>query len=294
MSISESQLQVWSNQGAVVSAQNTHNSIREALASYSWPDGVRYDPYLQGSYRNSTNIYGNSDVDLVVELTSVYWCNLSIEEKTRLGWEIAAYGLDNFHNDVTAALGNYYGYELLDMSGDKSIKLLPASGRLKADVVICGSYWYYENQKVRAEGIIIWPKSGFYPSIVNYPKIHYSNGAKKNSDLRTRGRYRITTRIFKNARDKITNIQPELIGEFPSYFIECLLYNIPDNCFWGSFQNAYCSIVDWLSDRFDRDQVNEFICQNEMFYLFGTDRVQWNVYDARQFVTALIDLWNNW
>jgi hypothetical protein len=263
------------------------------LASYRWPDGVCYDPYLQGSYRNSTNIYGNSDVDVIVELTSVYWCNLSIEEKARLGWQIATYDLDKFQNDVITALTNYYGSELLDISGNKSIKLLPTSGRLKADIVVCGSYWFYENQKVRSEGIIFWPKSSIYP-IVNYPKIHYSNGADKNSDMRTRGRYRISTRIFKNARDRIINDKPELNGKFPSYFVECLLYNLPDNCFWGNFQNIYYSVTNWLNDKFNQNQINEFICQNEMFYLFGTDTVQWNVYYARQFVTALIELWNNW
>jgi hypothetical protein len=293
MSIPEAQLLVWSNQGAVVTAQNTHNSVRKALESYRWPDGVRYDPYLQGSYRNSTNIYGNSDVDIVVELTSVFWSNLTEEEKSKLGWQEAAYNVGQFRNDVISSLTNYYGNALLDISGDKSIKLLPDSGRLKADIVVGGNYCYYENQKIRAEGIIFWPKSSVYP-ITNYPKVHFSNGADKNSDFRTRGRYRKSTRMFKNARDKINGGMPEFSVKFPSYFIECLLYNVPDNCFWGNFQNTYTAVANWLNDRFNKNTINEFICQNGMFYLFGSDTVQWNVTDAWQFVNALMDLWNNW
>ncbi|MBW4626925.1 MAG: hypothetical protein KME49_15835 [Brasilonema octagenarum HA4186-MV1] len=61
MAISESQLQTWSNQGATVSAQQTHTSIRNALSNYQWISSVRYDAYLQGSYRNSTNVRGDSE-----------------------------------------------------------------------------------------------------------------------------------------------------------------------------------------------------------------------------------------
>jgi len=294
MSIPEAQLQVWSNQGAVITAQNTHNSIRTALEDYRWPDGVRYEAYLQGSYRNSTNIYGNSDVDLVVELTSAYWSNLTEEEKVKLGWERANYNWDQFRGDVIVALVNYYGNTLVDINGNKSIKVLPDnSGRLKADIVVSGSYRHYENLKIAAEGITFWTQVGSQ-QIINFPKLHYENGADKNSGHRTIGWYRKSTRMFKNARDKIVGEKPELKGRFPSYFIECLLYNVPDKCFRYSFQNIYISIVNWLDDQFDQNKTNEFVCQNDFYYLFGSNSVQWNISDARQLVNVLLELWSNW
>lgn len=63
MSISETQLTSWSNQGAITNSINMHTYIRNALAAHTWPAGMKYEVYLQGSYPNPTNIRGDSDVD---------------------------------------------------------------------------------------------------------------------------------------------------------------------------------------------------------------------------------------
>jgi tRNA nucleotidyltransferase (CCA-adding enzyme) len=68
MVIPEKQLETWTNQGAVTSAQKAHESIRAALAAQTSPiKDMNVDIFLQGSYRNFTNIYGDSDVDVVVK-----------------------------------------------------------------------------------------------------------------------------------------------------------------------------------------------------------------------------------
>ena len=78
MGIPESQLETWSRQGATTTAVSTHESIRKALsADTSLITYQDYDSYLQGSYRNSTNIRGDSDVDVVVQLNSVFNSNVS-------------------------------------------------------------------------------------------------------------------------------------------------------------------------------------------------------------------------
>lgn len=157
MAIPEAQLQTWANQGATDSAQRTHTSPRSALDAYKkWPAGVTYDAYLQGSYRNTTNIRGDSDVDLVAELTSVQYSNLTEAEKSFLKLEPAAYKWNDFRTDVIAALTEYYGGQFVDTSGKKSVKVLPNSGRLQADVVVTVTYRYYENTRVRAEGMTFW------------------------------------------------------------------------------------------------------------------------------------------
>lgn len=293
MGIPESQLQTWSNQGATVTAQNTHASIRNALSKYSWPTSTAYDTYLQGSYKNFTNIYGNSDVDLVVELTSVFWSNLTELEKQSLGWTPATYNWNEFRRDVINALTGYYGNQLVDTSGRKSIKVLPDNGRIKADVVVCGTYRFYENTRIRAEGITFFTCPG-EEQIVNYPKQHFDNGAAKNSDFRTRGWYRQSTRMFKNARDRIIASRPEYKDKFPSYYIESLLYNVPDSYFGRSFQDTYVEVVNWLNTQFNENNVAEFVCQNSMYYLFGGSSVQWNTADAQTLVRQLVELWNSW
>jgi hypothetical protein len=47
MSVPESQLQTWSNQGAITTAQSTHTSIRNALSAYNWPVDVSYNIYFK-------------------------------------------------------------------------------------------------------------------------------------------------------------------------------------------------------------------------------------------------------
>jgi hypothetical protein len=294
MLITEDQLSTWSNQGATSTAEDTHKSVRNALAVYTkWPNKISYDVYLQGSYRNSTNIYGNSDVDLVVELTSVFWSNLTEGEKQKLELTKGAINLDQFRQLVISAFIEYYGAEYLDTNGDKSLKVLSDGRRLKADVVVAATYKYYENLRIRAEGITFWTqKTGI--QIINYPKLHFNNGADKNSSQRTNMWYRRSTRMFKNAREKIYSDNPSIKGKYPSYFIECLLYNVPDVKYGNSYQDTYADVVNWLNDQLNKDDLTEFVCQNGMYYLFGPLTVQWNATDARHFVQKLIDLWNNW
>lgn len=290
MTISETQLETWSNQGATVSAQNTHHSIRSALERHQWSANVSYTSYLQGSYRNSTNIRSDSDVDLVVELTSTFFSNLTAEEKMKLGLVPAEYSWSDFRQDVITALSQYYGSRYVDTSGSKSIKLLPNSGRIKADVVVAATYRHYEKMQLVAEGMTFWTVPGGQ-QIYNFPKRHYDNGASKNSAQQTRGWYKPTVRIFKNARSRI-NTGLLLPKSFPSYFIECLLYNIPSNKFGVSYQSTFTNSLNWLSNELNHGNWQSFVCQNEMNYLFGNSSVQWDINDARDYVGKLIALWN--
>ena len=293
MSIVSSQLETWATPGAVVSAQATHTLIRNALSSYKWPVGVTYDDYLQGSYRNHTNIRGDSDVDLVVELTSVFWSNLTAQEKQELGLTPAQYSWGDFRSEVIGALTDYYGASSVDRSGSKSIKVLASSDRLPADVVVAGQYRYYENLRVRAYGIVFWTNPD-RSMIVNYPKVHFDNGAAKNSNDCTSGWFKPTVRAFKNARNRIEASDTSLAGKFPSYLIECLLYNVPDSRYGGGHQRNFVDVLNWLNEALYGEQAASFTTQSGMEYLFGDSVTQWNLADARLLTSELIRLWNEW
>src|SRR5437870_11381300 len=78
MPIPESQLETWTHQGATTTAKSTHETIRRALAADSSPIKDKdFEIYLQGSYKNDTNIRGDSDVDVVVQLNSTFDPSLS-------------------------------------------------------------------------------------------------------------------------------------------------------------------------------------------------------------------------
>jgi len=77
----------------------------------------------------------------------------------------------------------------------------------------------------------------------------------------------------------------------PSYFVECLVYNVPDSAFSSSRQGTFAGIVDYLNAKLP---VAEAMCQNGQVKLFGNTPEQWDVAKACTLLNALISLWNNW
>jgi hypothetical protein len=283
MAIPESQLETWTHQGAITTAKYTADSIRNALNSYNnWPDNIDYEVYLQGSYRNSTNVRGDSDVDVIAQLNSTFYSNLTELQKKELGLIPATYTMNDFKFDVLIALRNYYGQEKINES-NKSIKLIPNSGRLPADIIPCCIYRKYRtlNKNNFIEGISFFTKHD-NRQIINYPRIHYDNGVLKHQN--SNYSYKPTIRLFKNLRTFIPG------DTIPSYFLECLLYNVPNFKFTSNCQETFCDVVNWLDD----SNLDNFICQNEQLNLFGNTPEQWNKLLTIDFIKKLIALWKNW
>src|SRR4029077_17249936 len=67
MAIPERQLEIWSHQGAVATSRDTYATEKRALESPTAAYAKRqFRVFLQGSYSNGTNIFAESDVDIVV------------------------------------------------------------------------------------------------------------------------------------------------------------------------------------------------------------------------------------
>ena len=290
MPIPESQLSRWSDHGAQESSKRTHEAIRRVLDAYRWPQGMTYDFYLQGSYRNDTNIRGDSDVDVVLELTSTFKydaTSLSQSEQGALAsLPPAAYNWNDFRRETLKALEGGFGREMV-AQGNKSIKLKADPPRIAADVVVCLTHRQYNSFYSYVEGITFWALRD-KRWIVNYPKVHYKNGAAKST--RTWDRYKRTVRMFKNARNHLGSSGRISSDLAPSYFVECLLYNAPDLAFRPGFQETYCAIVNWMS----QDSLEALVCQNGQQWLFGPSPEQWSVADAKTFANQLVSLWNDW
>ena len=77
MPIPESQLETWSHQGSITQSSNTHNAIKSVLEASTTPyAGKNFKVFLQGSYGNDTNIYAESDVDIVIRLDDCFHSDL--------------------------------------------------------------------------------------------------------------------------------------------------------------------------------------------------------------------------
>ena len=285
MAIPENQLETWSHQGAQAGSQNTYNSIKSALSRHNWPSGMNHSVYLQGSYPNATNIYGDSDVDVVVESSNVFYNDLPANLKQQMGWIQGHYSWTDFRDEVKKALAAYYSASLVSQ-GDKCIKVKgDGSSRLNADVVPCCTYRHYRGSTHAASGITFWTKT--HIQVVNYPKLHLSNGHAKNTTCSTC--YKRNLRVFKNARNK-----SQLFGKYPSYFLECLFYNVPSNQYGYSHSSTYENCLGWLQMAAQSGNLSRFYCQNGVQLMFGTGIHQSNVSDAKRLINDLIVLWNKW
>lgn len=303
MGIPESQLERWSHQGAVATAKVTHESIRSALTSNSSPIRVKdFEVYLQGSYKNSTNIRGDSDVDIVVQLNSTFRYDVSslLEDGKILfeqAYPNAKYLWRDFRADVLRTLQDYYRTTTIS-EGNKSLKVTGGSGRLPADIVVCLQYRKYQRFRSIQDQRYVEGMT-FYALrenrwIINFPKLHYDNGTSKNSQHRTNGWYKPSVRVFKNARTYLADKDVITQTLAPSYFFECLLYNVPDEHLGSNFQKTFLNVINWIANSFSSGQYQEFLCQNEQLPLFGNTPEQWSANSVIELLKKLIELWKDW
>jgi len=294
MSIPESQLETWSHQGATKSASEIYERIRRALVSAAVLVGRNFEVFLQGSYRNSTNIHGDSDVDVVVMLKDTYSSDYShldpyTRNRIQANEVFATYAFEDFRKDVSTAIRRAFPNHTIS-EGGKSIKIPRMSNNIPADVVPCITYRLHTSESrvgypAYIEGIWLRDIRRNY-SAVSFPKQHYDNGVTKHSQ--TNQWYKPTIRIFKNAgnwAEKRSLIQK---GIASSYAIECLLYNVPLLQFGGSYQDTFVKALNWLKQA----DLTKFMCQNGIHRLFEGDR--WTTQKARIYIEALITMWNQW
>ena len=109
--------------------------------------------------------------------------------------------------------------------------------------------------------------------IVNFPKIHKENGKKKMTE--TGNNYKKYIRIFKNFKKRL-----EL--DIPSYYIECLLYNVPSEYFLDDLCQGFENVTDYLLT--DSTEMHNFLSQNGLVNLFGDFSTQWSMQEARKFI----------
>lgn len=299
MSVPESQLLTWSHQGAVDSAEATHASLRTALSQFDrWPAGLDYEVYLQGSYKNTTNIRGDSDVDIVVQLNSTFYydtTNLTPADEQRFQAAYpgsAPYGFTEFRRDVLRALTAYYGsWNVTEKT--KCLEVAAASGRLQSHVVPCVQHRVYRSFPSSpgnyVEGMKFWTQRENRP-IINFPKVHYNNGVAKNSSQRTNSWYKLTVRIFKNARTYMEHAGTITDDLAPSYFLESFIYNATDAAFGTSLQSTFLQVIGDLSARISE----EMLCQNEQLALFSSTPEQWSRASATALLLRLFELWKHW
>ena len=80
-------------------------------------------------------------------------------------------------------------------------------------------------------------------------------------------------------------------GVAPSYFLEGMLYNVPNNLFGGTYHQTIADALNWIKDT-DRSKL---VCANERYMLLHpTSPVTWRAEQLQTYLNAVIKFWNDW
>lgn len=301
MPIPTTQLESWSNAPTAVSAEQAYGLVRATLVR---PQNLlaprAFEVYLQGSYRNRTNVRSDSDVDVVAELTETTmhdFTEFPREQWAPLRAQIIphSYTLDDFRRHVGAVLRERFGAAV--EQGDRCWQVAGVPGRQPVDVVVAQTLKVYKPRWALGpyydplnfdQGIYFQDRQG--GGIKNYPLQHYDNGVAKNTEERTKGQFKATVRMFKNART--CAVERNLLREAcaSSYFVDCLLWNVPDRLFTDDRRATFVAIVNHLLIA----NKNDYMCRNGIVPLFGAGSQQWTEVAAVEFIQALVRLWEGW
>jgi hypothetical protein len=290
------QLETWSHQGSITQSSSTYATIKRALenplAGYA---GKHYRIFLQGSYGNDTNIYAESDVDVVITLE-----DLALYDTSRLAMHQAAiiqaqlrpaiYDHTRFKGDVLAALRSSFGNAI--RPGSKAIPVPAGVGRRNADVIVAVQQRRFFPQgpipgSTHTDGIAFQKSSGEW--VQNFPRQHSENMTAKHQA--TGNRLKPLVRIYKNMRNRLYERGLLPVGCAPSYFIEGILYNVPTQLFAGTLQQQFTSAYDWLVGlgKAERDNL---VCANGQYYLLRDNSdTCWAPHQFQAVLDATRTLW---
>lgn len=218
----------------------TEAEIRAALAAYPSLPNAAIRVFVQGSYKNRTNVRLNYDVDIAVEYqegepapTATPRIASSVKSFSARGLSnddlglttIGSFDPSGFKDHVEAAMVDAFGRSKVERSS-KCIKIKNGSTTLPADVVPCFPMRRYDSSLDCHRGIRIFPDDGSV--IDNFPEQHYTKGCAKND--RTRRRYKRMVRALKRMQMHLLS-NGTIDNEIPSFAIECLVYNVDDRFF---------------------------------------------------------------
>jgi hypothetical protein len=228
--------------------------------------------YMHGSYANVTNIWFPSNIEVAVELRVPSFEHRIIEEY--YVDHNLEYTPEHFRADLHAALCEISKTDL--PTTDKCI-ILPKNEKLKHSVEILPCITF-------KTGVMLYD-GRIGRDISTYPRVHQQNGELK--DMATQGNFKRMVRLFKTLVAIGVREYPNdpLLGvKTRGYFIECLLFNVPNHVLSGeNLGDVFLKVLNYLLHA----DFRSYVCQNRIWHLFGDAAEFWNERDAHLFVAAL-------
>lgn len=270
MNVDEEQFARWAKAPSETEegkCQHTVSRITEALRSKF---DNRISVFIQGSYKNRTNVRLDSDVDVVVRLDDIYFGDISeMDEADKQKYnEIpdSDYTFKQFKDDVQRTLESEFESGTIERH-NKCIKVEKNEQRVNADVVPCFVHKRFSSfNRVKAEGIEFLTDDGV--RVHSFPEQHYDNGVAKNNA--TSRMYKSTVRIIKNIRNKLVEQNEIAEGGMPSFFLECLVWNVPSDKFLNrDYSGATRAVIATVwNDMKEPSRANKYTEVNNLEWLF--------------------------
>jgi predicted nucleotidyltransferase len=250
--------------------ENAERAVRKAIEASDKLNARSIEVFAQGSYANRTNVREDSDVDICVLCDDVFYTDYSLSDGLNdavLHYSPGGFSYADFKNEVQAALRSYFGADSVTR-GNKAFDVHANTYRVDADVVPC-----LEHRRLMGTpqnnwinyGTELRPDNG--PRIINWPRQNYKNGVDKNDA--TGRRFKAVVRILKRLRNEMLDNGYQVAAPIPSYLIECLTWNVPNEGFGHESYRAdvrYAIAHLWNETRSD-ETCKEWGEINELKYL---------------------------
>lgn len=297
MPIPEAQLETWSHQGSIAQSSATYHTIKRILEGANTPYSKKnYSVFLQGSYGNDTNIFSESDVDIVIQLSDSWFSDLSLlNQEQQAAYEgafvDATYTYADFKRDVSTVLAEEFGDDV--SQGNKAIAIAGRGNRRKADVIVAMQFRrYFKFNSTRdqsyEEGICFFNAAG--ERIANYPKQHSARLTCKHQA--TGNRLKPLIRVLKNLREKLVGDGLLDQSTAPSYYLEGFLYNVPNDRFANDLQGRFVGAIKWFQTEAEKEKL---VCANEQYYLLRDNcHTCWPTASCEKYIRTAVELWNSW
>lgn len=265
--------------------ENTIKKIREAIAASPALQKRDIRAFVQGSYRNNTNVKRDSDVDVgVVCYDSLFSDRPQNVTKADVGLETADYTYVQFKNDLGQALCDFFGPEAVTR-GNKAFDIKASRSQVEADVAPFFEHRRYSEQHGYWSGVELRPDDGHPFRVINWPEQHYENGIGKNNA--TGRRYKSLVRIFKSVRNEMCDADIPQAEPIIGFLNECLVWNVPNNLlghdtYSEDFRACLLYLIDGTSAE---DRCQDWGEVSELKYLFRPSQ-KWTRQQANDFLIA--------
>jgi hypothetical protein len=264
MNFTEQQLITWSKPISTSEDQKCQNAISQITDALKAKFGSKISIFLQGSYRNNTNVRLNSDVDIVMRYDDAFYSDLErLSEADKDAYNAqktsAGYNFDELKADTQAALASVFTTDV--ERKNKCVQVNGNTYRIAADVIPCFVLKRFKTlQAIEAEGIKFYSDDS--REIISFPNQHYYHGTVKTED--TFRLYKRMVRILKVINYRLIDtgtITDKLVS---SFFIECLVYNVPNvNFISGNYtqtlKNVILKIYEDMKSNAEYTEVNQLL-----------------------------------